>query len=134
MGNGLRKATAAVYGVKIGQCWADNDPRLKTPRTLEVMGFESAKGVVRVRCHVHQTGREVLIKVSRFRPTHNGYRLIETPAITVATIRKMKEQLSAKNMLPTHGTVVLQPYTDFRGLTEMLKDDLSRTRKRELYR
>jgi hypothetical protein len=106
MGAGLLKAIAATYGVKIGQFWADNNPRLKTPRILEVMAFEAdPNGSLRVRCHVHERGCEVWIKVSRFRPTRNGYRLLphDPTRLTVAAIRKMIAQMRADVMKPLDG-------------------------------
>lgn len=67
--------------VAVGQVWADNDPR-SAGRTLRVI----AVGKNTVRCTVltaaagaseYTVGRTRMIAQSRFRPTSNGYRLLE---------------------------------------------------------
>jgi thioredoxin reductase len=72
---------AAMPEVKVGQVWADNDPR-SAGRTIKVISV----GTNTVRCEVltvatgsstRRLGSTTMISRDRFRPTSNGYRLIE---------------------------------------------------------
>lgn len=89
--------------VKVGQVWADNDKR-EAGRTVEVLGLvpRPGHGGLRVhhsdplkyaRCKVltprmatyprsrPKVGHTVWIRLDRFRPTANGYRLVsDAPA------------------------------------------------------
>lgn len=84
--------------VRPGQVWADNDPRAKG-RTIKVLSLVEERGqgglcplqgpARYARCIVltdadeaslRTAGRIAWIKLSRFRPTSNGYRLVsDTP-------------------------------------------------------
>ena len=77
MGEGLQRATAATYGVKIGQRWIDNDPRCKEPRVLLVYRFRvsDTTGELFAHCLVEGSKRKTSIKVSRFK---QGYRLVSS--------------------------------------------------------
>jgi hypothetical protein len=64
--------------VRPGQLWVDNDPRSKRTRYLRVSEIEGE----RARCEAwydeaSSLARTVRIKLSRFRPTRSGYRLVE---------------------------------------------------------
>lgn len=65
-----------------GQVWADNDPRSRG-RTLKVIsvGKQSVRcEVLTVAPHVRRgVGTVTMIARHRFRPTSNGYRLVEQP-------------------------------------------------------
>lgn len=68
--------------IRVGQTWADNDPRSEG-RTLKVVALEMGY-VRRVQCEVltdpggepPRRAREVHIKVDRLHPTSTGYRLV----------------------------------------------------------
>lgn len=81
--------------VRVGQVWADNDPRV-AGRTLRVDAIEGGKATCTVLTNDDDTqalidnplrapwanrsdrrGRETRISLSRFKPTSTGYRLIE---------------------------------------------------------
>lgn len=88
--------------VRVGQVWADNDPRF-TDRRLRVLSYEvrdsgrrlvtdpgkqnrpthALCAVLELRGHLHpgirwdDTGRRVSVRLDRFRLTTNGYRLVE---------------------------------------------------------
>lgn len=72
--------------VKPGQVWADNDQR-SAGRTIRVDRIEGDKAVCTILTNrdaadlndwgTDMRGRQVRIKVSRFRPTSTGYRLVE---------------------------------------------------------
>lgn len=71
-----------VQQVKVGQVWADNDPRMEG-RTLCVTRIYEDEASCRVLTpssrHVvgqRSVGRNVRIALKRFRPTPNGYRLL----------------------------------------------------------
>jgi hypothetical protein len=63
----------APIAVQVGDLWQDNDKRRTKVRTLRIdaLGFSMAC------CTVVETGRHVRIQFRRFRPTSNGYRLVE---------------------------------------------------------
>lgn len=75
---------AENFEVKVGQVWADNDPRT-TGRRFEIVevGDGWAKGkVLSVERNVSKkmvgrTTREIALR--RFRPTATGYRLVSNP-------------------------------------------------------
>ena len=63
-------------GVKVGQIWQDNDPRvqmMKPVRTVEVLIVDDTHAV----CQNRDTGRITRIKVSRFKANSTGYLLIK---------------------------------------------------------
>lgn len=88
--------------VKVGQVWADNDPRTSGNRMLRVDAIEARLPVGRRRsvgkgdalpdhpthavCMLgflrgdrfmpHLTGRQTIVRLDRFRPTSTGYRLV----------------------------------------------------------
>lgn len=60
--------------VRVGDVWADNDPRMAgTGRELRVKHVDAE----RVRCIEECTGLRTNIARKRFRPTSSGYRLVE---------------------------------------------------------
>lgn len=66
--------------VRVGQVWADNDPRM-LGRTLRVDDVRDGKAACVVLTPGRFSGpsvvgRRVRISLKRFRPTHNGYRLV----------------------------------------------------------
>lgn len=61
-----------MSGVKVGQIWADNDPRVPV-RELEVIGIDCRFAYVRNT----ETGKPSRIALNRFKPTKTGYRLIQ---------------------------------------------------------
>lgn len=69
-------------GPQPGQVWADNDPR-RPGRTVRIDSVEGDVATVTILTTTapHYTGSGVgavkQIKVSRFRPTASGYRLVE---------------------------------------------------------
>jgi len=71
------------YGVKIGQVWADNDKRMQDPprylRIAEILPVSAQARVVRcnARGGLLMDKYTRAIKLSRFRPAHNGYRLVK---------------------------------------------------------
>lgn len=84
-------ATSKTPKVKVGQVWADNDYRAKG-RTLRIAALVDDH----VECiiltnpdyvqedldkgsswHTDRRGRLTTIKISRFRPTSTGYRLLD---------------------------------------------------------
>lgn len=75
--------------VKVNQVWKVNDPRLEG-RTLRVEELYEFRGIRYARCSVlalgkscypAMLGKNVRIKVARFRPIKSGYTLIqEAPA------------------------------------------------------
>lgn len=60
--------------VKIGQIWADNDPR-SLPRQLEVVDVQTPFNVAYVKNTA--TGKRTRISLDRFVPTKTGYRLVK---------------------------------------------------------
>ena len=67
--------------VKVGQVWADNDPR-SVGRTIKVIAI----GTHSARCETltpvegssrDSVGKTRMVALDRFRPTTNGYRLIK---------------------------------------------------------
>ena len=63
------------FNVAKGQIWQDNDPRYEDEykRTLEVLEVDGDYAI----CKNIQSGRTSKIKLSRFKPTSTGYRLIK---------------------------------------------------------
>lgn len=64
--------------IHLGQVWKDNDPRVPD-RTMKVVGFETAAGVVRAVCTVltgSTKGRTNRINIDRLHPTSTGYLLV----------------------------------------------------------
>jgi hypothetical protein len=83
--------------VQPGQCWADNDPR-SAGRTLRVDAIDGDKAVCTVLTNADETqqhvdnpagnpfassggysdrrGKQTQVKLARFVPTSNGYRLV----------------------------------------------------------
>lgn len=65
--------------VKIGQIWADNDPRFQNDdRHLQVIEIGQGMAFCIIVKHYKpkMLGRKSAIKLSRFRPTSTGYRLV----------------------------------------------------------
>lgn len=64
--------------VKVGQVWADNDSRIKgEPRLVlveTVIGFWAIVKRIDI-----PNGRKSTIRLERFKPTANGYRLVQEP-------------------------------------------------------
>jgi hypothetical protein len=83
-----KTTTAPTVEVKPGQVWADNDKRA-TGRTFRVLrvysDMKKAACVIltdrtpspRMPVYRSMVGRTLRMKLSRFRPTANGYRLIQ---------------------------------------------------------
>lgn len=72
--------TAERVEVRPGQIWADNDPRSEG-RTIriEFVGSESAACRILANptaAHADRRGKITRIRLDRFRPTSNGYRLL----------------------------------------------------------
>ncbi|WP_454199535.1 hypothetical protein [Nocardia sp. Marseille-Q1738] len=73
--------------IRVGQVWADNDPRSKGRRTVRVVGLEepghALSNARRAVCEVvtdwqgkpPASPRKVRIQVDRMHPTSTGYRL-----------------------------------------------------------
>jgi hypothetical protein len=64
-----------VIHVKVGQVWVDNDPRVVAIRHLKVEEIKDGKA----RCAVFYGRRGAgwtKISLHRFKPTSNGYRLV----------------------------------------------------------
>lgn len=57
--------------VKVGQIWADNDPRSDG---REVIVDEIRDGYA--LCHTGTLGKKTKIKLGRFKPTRSGYKLV----------------------------------------------------------
>ena len=79
-GGGRKKREAAEmankYGVKVGQIWQDNDPRMqmmKPVRTVEVLIVDDTHAV----CQNRDSGKITRIKISRFKANSTGYRLVD---------------------------------------------------------
>ncbi len=60
--------------VKVGQVWADNDPRQKNGRQIKVLSIEGDRATVQ---HPSGLGRKTKVRLNRFRPTNSGYRLVK---------------------------------------------------------
>lgn len=80
--------TSETPDVRPGQVWADNDPRLRAEKAVrhvtvqevvtELQGTRLAIPYAIVRS---ESGRRSTIRLSRFRPTSSGYRLVsDVPA------------------------------------------------------
>ena len=64
------------FGVKVGQIWQDNDPRMqmmKPVRTVEVLIVDDTHAV----CQNSDSGRITRIKIGRFKANSTGYRLVK---------------------------------------------------------
>jgi hypothetical protein len=86
-------AERATYTpVRVGQVWADNDPRTGGGRLLKVYELDSRTTWTRdnsalsvpiaicrrvVGPNRESVGRRLEIRIDRFRPTSTGYRLVE---------------------------------------------------------
>jgi hypothetical protein len=78
--------------IRVGQVWADNDPRCNGRRTVKVIGFEEPNHALptarRAVCEVltdwsgkpSGRSRTVKIQVDRMHPTSTGYRLVTEAA------------------------------------------------------
>lgn len=62
-----------VSDIKVGQIWQDNDPRVTYTRELKVVRIEGEYAY----CEIGRNRKVRRIKVSRFRPVANGYRLVK---------------------------------------------------------
>lgn len=75
-GEAQRKKTAHAesnpHSVKVGQTWADNDPRMMG-RTLVVSRIEGAYAY----CQQRNQSRLVRIRLDRFRPNSTGFVLVK---------------------------------------------------------
>lgn len=58
-----------------GQVWADRDPR-HAGRTLTVVEVAWVGGRETAVCDAKPSGRRVLVRADRFRPSSRGYRLV----------------------------------------------------------
>jgi hypothetical protein len=77
--NTSAQPAAPTATVKVGQIWADNDPR-STPRTIKVIEIVDEKAVVEVvvpAASAVNAGARTRVALKRFRPTTTGYRLVE---------------------------------------------------------
>jgi hypothetical protein len=77
---------SAAQEVRVGQVWADNDPR-SAGRTLRVFFVTSTHAgcqVLSVARNVseRQVGKTTTISLSRFKPNSTGYRLITDAEVT----------------------------------------------------
>lgn len=69
--------------VKVGQIWADNDPRSKprTVRVIEIIGEKAVVEVVVPAASAVNKGARTRGALKRFRPIMTGYRLVtDVPA------------------------------------------------------
>jgi hypothetical protein len=73
--------------VRVGQIWADNDPRAEG-RSVHVVAVDATHATVALvdqrgrparntPVQRAEPGRQTRIRLDRFRPTSNGYRLLE---------------------------------------------------------
>lgn len=60
--------------VKVGQVWEDNDSRMTYRRPLKVLEIVGDKAIVQ---HPRGLGSKTRIRLDRFKPTANGYRLVQ---------------------------------------------------------
>ena len=74
---------ANPHEVKVGQVWLDNDKRNPEPRYLKVVAIDELLGRAIV-ARVNSQGGAIWgkyaprpIKLTRFKPTHTGYRLVK---------------------------------------------------------
>lgn len=84
----VEKERVVALAVKEGQVWADNDPRAKG-RTMEVKRIEPPNAICVILTNrdgwdkeknytpKSMVGREIKIKLRRFRPIQSGYKLIK---------------------------------------------------------
>ena len=67
--------------VRVGQIWADNDPRCRGRRTVRVAEVGETAAVVEAVTdwdgNKSTAPRRTSIRLNRFRPTSTGYRLIQ---------------------------------------------------------
>ena len=75
-----RTTPSSSTSLRVGQVWADNDPRVKG-RTVKVEAIEGEKALCRVLAAPFdspetRTGHTTRISARRFTPTSTGYRLI----------------------------------------------------------
>ena len=68
--------------VKVGQIWADNDPRSRG-RTIKVISIAGEKAVVECvsvarNVGLHNVGRKTVVSLKRFNPNRQtGYTLVQ---------------------------------------------------------
>lgn len=81
MGDGMKRAVGAAMQsslpikVRAGQWWRDNDPRhAGSAREIKVLEVVGDKALVQ---NQGGTGRKTKIKLSRFKPTNTGYKLVK---------------------------------------------------------
>jgi len=72
-------------GIRLGQTWADNDPReikAGTRQRLRVIGYCRPPFCEEAKAHLRneETGVETWVKFSRMRPNSRGYRLVQDVA------------------------------------------------------
>ncbi len=67
------KPMANPHNVQVGQTWADHDPRFEYQRILTIVKVHEDDGSALVRS---SEGRLSRIKLSSFKPTATGYRLV----------------------------------------------------------
>lgn len=60
--------------VRVGQTWEDMDKRM-SGRQVRVVEIKGGKAI----CANTITGKKAVISISRMRPAHNGYKLVEVP-------------------------------------------------------
>lgn len=71
------------HGLRVGQVWADNDPRVREfhgkERHLKIVDVYPNGALCEVVQHGNekQIGRRTVILAKRFRPTKTGYRLLQ---------------------------------------------------------
>lgn len=78
-----QKITAPA--VQVGQVWHDNDPRVNVAYDVVVRSLWSTGGIMFAYCEKVMPDGSTLgtvdIRVSRMRPTSNGYRPVRGPGI-----------------------------------------------------
>ena len=63
--------------LRVGQIWCDNDSR-RSKRNIKIVSMISIKNHNKmVLAYNTQTGKETVIKESRFKPFSRGYRLVK---------------------------------------------------------
>lgn len=79
------KVTQHKTDVRVGQVWADNDPR-SVGRTLEVVAVDSTHATCKVLTgrlpevnngFVSTPVKSTRVRLDRFRPTATGYKLVK---------------------------------------------------------
>lgn len=81
--------------VKVGQIWEGNDPR-SAKRLLKVLEIKDGKAVVQ---HPRGIGMKTKIKLSRFKPTSTGYKLVQDVPGEAA---KEESDVSGESEFKTH--------------------------------